>query len=140
VKFNASDSNKKNSDDNLVPLINVVFLMLIFFMVAGQIRATDAVPITPPDSLSEIKQDESPAIILVSTELGIYLNGDKLKQDELSDRLKQLYLKSEAQDDFLVQISADQDLPVARLQQVFKQVELAGLTRVYLVTKLKQAG
>ena len=95
MKFNASDSNKKNSDDNLVPLINVVFLMLIFFMVAGQIRATDAVPITPPDSLSEIKQDESPAIILVSTELGIYLNGDKLKQDELSDRLKQLYLKSE---------------------------------------------
>ena len=140
MKFNHLDTANKSSDDNLVPLINVVFLMLIFFMVAGQIRATDAVSIIPPDSLSEIKQDESPAKILVSTELGIYLNGDKLNQDELSKRLKQLYLESQSQDDFLVQISADQDLPVARLQQVFKQVELAGLTRVYLVTKLKQAG
>ena len=140
MKFNRHNTDKKNSDDNLVPLINVVFLMLIFFMVAGQIRATDAVPITPPDSLSEIKQDESPAKILVSSELGVYLNGDKLNQEELSKRLKLLYLESKSQDDFLVQISADQDLPVARLQQVFKQVELAGLTRVYLVTKLKQAG
>lgn len=140
MKFNRHNTDKKNSDDNLVPLINVVFLMLIFFMVAGQIRATDAVPITPPDSLSEIKQDESPAKILVSTELGVYLNGDKLNQEELSKRLRLLYLESKSQDDFLVQISADQDLPVARLQQVFKQVELAGLTRVYLVTKLKQAG
>ncbi|WP_438463091.1 ExbD/TolR family protein [Marinomonas sp. PE14-40] len=140
MKFNRLNTDKKNSDDNLVPLINVVFLMLIFFMVAGQIRATDAVPITPPDSLSEIKQDESPAKILVSTKLGVYLNGDKLNQEELSKRLKLLYLESKSQDDFLVQISADQDLPVARLQQVFKQVELAGLTRVYLVTKLKQAG
>ncbi|EAQ67815.1 putative biopolymer transport protein [Marinomonas sp. MED121] len=140
MKFNRLDTDKKNSDDNLVPLINVVFLMLIFFMVAGQIRATDAVPITPPDSLSEIKQAESPAKILVSTELGIFLNGEELNQEALSKRLKQLYLESQSQDDFLVQISADQDLPVVRLQQVFKQVELAGLTRVYLVTKLKQAG
>lgn len=139
MKFNPTETNSKNTDDNLVPLINVVFLMLIFFMVAGQIRATDAVPITPPDSLSDMSQDESPAKILVSTELGLFLNGDKIEQAELSKQLSHLYAQADSGDDFIVQISADGDLPVARLQQVFKQVELAGLTRVFLVTKLKQA-
>ena len=67
------------------------------------------------------------------------MNGDKIEQAELSKQLSHLYAQADFGDDFIVQISADGDLPVARLQQVFKQVELAGLTRVFLVTKLKQA-
>ncbi len=139
MKFNPLGTSNKSTDDNLVPLINVVFLMLIFFMVAGQIRASDAVSIMPPDSLSDIKQTESPAKILVSTLQGLYLNGDKINQTELSSRLKQLYIQGESKDDFMVQISADFDLPVSRLQQVMNEIEKAGLTRVFLVTKLKQA-
>lgn len=29
---------RSSSDDNMIPLINIVFLLLIFFMVAGQIQ------------------------------------------------------------------------------------------------------
>lgn len=139
MKFNAIETNHKNSDDNLVPLINVVFLMLIFFMVAGQIRASDAVPIMPPDSLSDLKQTESPASIVVSTQQGVFLNGEGINQIELSIALEKLYRQAEFKEDFMVQINADFDLPVSRLQQVFKEIEKAGLTRVFLVTKLKQA-
>ena len=137
MKLDKQTSPKKNSDDNLVPLINVVFLMLIFFMVAGQIRATDAVAIMPPESVSEVKQEESPANILVSTEQGLYLNGDKIELLTLSPSLKSLFLDYGSNDDFIVQISADSDLPVSRLQQVMKAIKEAGLTRVFLVTKLK---
>lgn len=140
MKFNTSENNNTNSDDNLVPLINVVFLMLIFFMVAGQIRATDAVTISPPDSMSEMQQEESPAKVLVSTQQGVFLNGEMIEVVSLSHALEQLYRQSEAKDDFMVQVSADADLPVSRLQAIFKQIESAGLTRVFLVTKLKQVG
>ena len=37
-----------SNEDHLIPLINVVFLMLIFFMLAGQIRASDGLPFVPP--------------------------------------------------------------------------------------------
>jgi len=93
----------------------------------------------PPDSLSDIKQAESPAKILVSTQQGLYLNSEKINQTELSAALKQLYMQAESKDDFMVQISVDFDLPVSRLQQVVTAIEKAGLTRVFLVTKLKQA-
>lgn len=139
MKLNQLETQSKHSDDNLVPLINVVFLMLIFFMVAGQIRASDAVPIMPPDSLSDIKQTESPAKIVVSTQQGVFLNGELINHIDLSVALKQLFIQGESKDDFMVQINADFDLPVLRLQEIFKEVEKAGLTRVFLVTKLKQA-
>lgn len=129
---------QKSSDDNLVPLINVVFLMLIFFMVAGQIRATDAVSIMPPDSISDLKQTDSPAKILVSTEQGLYLNGNKLLLSNLSSSLETLFYEFKS-DDFIVQVSVDKDLPVSRLQQVMKAIEQAGLTRVFLVTKMSKA-
>ena len=37
------------SDDNLIPLINIVFLLLIFFMVAGQMQRPMAADIRLPD-------------------------------------------------------------------------------------------
>lgn len=42
-----------NPDDNLIPLINIVFLLLIFFMVAGQIAPQQDMTIDPPESASE---------------------------------------------------------------------------------------
>jgi biopolymer transport protein ExbD len=38
------------SDDALVPLINVVFLMMIFFMLAGTIRPADPLVLNRPIS------------------------------------------------------------------------------------------
>ncbi|MAZ88646.1 MAG: hypothetical protein CL693_13480 [Cellvibrionaceae bacterium] len=36
-----------SDDSNMIPLINIVFLMLIFFMVAGKIAARDAADFEP---------------------------------------------------------------------------------------------
>ena len=41
-----------SADDNLVPMINIVFLLLIFFMVASQINAPEG-EIRPPQSNSQ---------------------------------------------------------------------------------------
>lgn len=40
--------NKKSADDALIPLINIVFLLLIFFMVAGSIQPSIPVDISHP--------------------------------------------------------------------------------------------
>lgn len=40
-------------DEGVVPLINIVFLLLVFFMVTGRLMASDPFPIEPPESASE---------------------------------------------------------------------------------------
>ena len=48
-------SKKKIKQINLIPLINIIFLMLIFFMLAGTITTIDPYKIKVPESI--IKND-----------------------------------------------------------------------------------
>ena len=38
------------SDVSLIPMINVVFLLLVFFLIAGTVRAPEPLEATPPES------------------------------------------------------------------------------------------
>ena len=48
-------TKKKIKQINLIPLINIIFLMLIFFMLAGTITTIDPHKVSIPDSI--IKND-----------------------------------------------------------------------------------
>ena len=54
----------QGDDERVLPLINVVFLLLIFFMLAGQFASADPFRIEPPVSRSE-GQSESAALTLL---------------------------------------------------------------------------
>ena len=40
--------------ESIIPMINVVFLLLIFFLLTAQIAPSTPFPLTPPDSASDI--------------------------------------------------------------------------------------
>ena len=69
MNFTGQEAPRKdNSDDQLIPLINIVFLMLIFFMVAGQISEQDAQYIAPPESISETPIDPDAPRVLIDAD------------------------------------------------------------------------
>ncbi|WP_353352262.1 biopolymer transporter ExbD [Oceaniserpentilla sp. 4NH20-0058] len=79
-------SHKKvsqSSDDNMIPLINIVFLLLIFFMVAGQIKAQQDASIRLPES----KKLETAQMVSMHLELlrdgQIQLNGELIQAAQL---------------------------------------------------------
>ncbi len=79
-----------NSDDNMIPLINIVFLLLIFFMVAGQIRAMpDASLVLPKAELAEIEQETQLQLELLA-DGQLLLDGVFVSPDELDEQLQQL--------------------------------------------------
>ena len=41
------DASRRASEPDLTPLINIVFLLLIFFMIAGTLTVRDALTVTP---------------------------------------------------------------------------------------------
>jgi len=54
---------------NLTPLIDMVFILLVFFMLAGAIRPTDAFPVDLATSASRTFGDERDLVILVRSDL-----------------------------------------------------------------------
>jgi len=132
-------AKKAGDDDNMVPLINIVFLMLVFFMVAGQIRKADPIPIVPPHSINETRAANDPNVeIVVGLDDSLYVDDIVMAIEDTQSYLEEAFSTDQNQDTFWVQVKADGDIPLEKLRPIFNQIRLAGLTKVSLATQLER--
>jgi biopolymer transport protein ExbD len=128
-----------SDDDNMVPLINVVFLMLVFFMVAGQIKKADPIAIIPPHSINDTRAENDPnVVIVVGIDESLYVDDQLQTIENVQPYLETQFSSTLNKDEFWVQIKADGTIALDKLRPIFNQVRLAGLTKVSLATQLER--
>ena len=125
----ASESQKRprNDDDRILPLINIVFLLLIFFMVAGHLSATDPFAITPPHSDTETTPDMDTHLILIDRQGRLALDGLPLTEPALLEAFGSSSMSS-------VRIKADGAVDAIRVIALMERLRGAGLTDLQLLT------
>ena len=77
---------------SLTPLIDVVFLLLIFFLVASRLSQEDReLPIPLPSAANAVPMTEEPQELVVNIDSsgGIFVNNKQLRLSELEALLKQ---------------------------------------------------
>lgn len=119
----------------MIPLINVVFLMLAFFMILGQIERSDAVRLDPPDSLSLEVQGDYTATLLITAQQSLYLNDRPLRREQLSGEIRRILEAAADPQSVRVLVKADASLPATELRLVLARLRTAGLLRVSLATE-----
>jgi len=124
------ERRRPNAEDSLIPLINIVFLLLIFFMVAGQISATDTQEITPPTSLSETPLDRDNWVIQINAQQEILLNDKPIVLAELVVGDKPLEQ---------VVIKADQNTTAKTLHPVLQTLREQGVKNILLYSQLQDS-
>lgn len=72
----------KNDDERVLPLINMVFLLLIFFMLAGRLTA-EQTTIEPPLSTSRDSSSPQAVTLSMDAEGRLFLNAEMVPQDTL---------------------------------------------------------
>ncbi|KIC13491.1 ExbD/TolR family protein [Leisingera sp. ANG-Vp] len=111
-----------------IALINIVFLMLIFFMIAG----TLAVPLDKDVTLIEAKDlegREPPDALVVHADGRLTLRGEVLPDAAV-------YAAALSDEDReAVRIVPDRDLPARKLVQLGNALRAAGAKRVLLVSE-----
>lgn len=124
------------ADDNLIPLINIVFLLLIFFMVAGQIAPQQDPTVTPPESSS--RKVLEPALLELTLSASGELRADDGSIDAagLEARINDV---TKDGSELRVSLRADLDATAADLDQVFNQLRDHGVSTVTLHSRLKEA-
>ena len=76
-------------DVNMTPLLDIVFIMLIFFIVTSTFIKEPGIDPTRPRTVTQIEQN--PAILVgISKDDEIYINGDVVPLDEVTFRVKEL--------------------------------------------------
>lgn len=117
---------------SMVPLINVVFLLLIFFLIAGTIEKFDVVPIDLPVADSGQVLDEGHIVILLGRYNELIVNDELIAEEDLVPILKeQLSLNDER----IITIKADAELGATRLIAVLDRIREAGGKNLSLITQ-----
>ena len=128
-----------NVDDGVIPLINVVFLMLIFFMVAGHIQKSDPIEINPPESINDAQSNiDAHAVFVLGNNQELYLNDQAVSLEEVQPMLSALYEQSAQKEQFWVQIKADAQISIAQMRPLFNEVRQSGLSKVSIATQLRK--
>jgi biopolymer transport protein ExbD len=118
---------------NVTPLVDVVFQLLLFFMLTSQFIEEPAIKIALPKSkTSEVLANEEPKTISV-TEAGQIYFMDKLV--ELKD-LKTAILQAREQD--FIKIKADSKVSLGLMVNVIDEVKLAGIKQFSIAAQPQQ--
>jgi biopolymer transport protein ExbD len=123
-------ARKPSDDDRILPLINVVFLLLIFFMLAGKLTSSDPFRIDPPASVSTAEAGEHVFLILIGADGRIAVNGETTDPAgvgaALSGRARGVAAK--------VSVKADGGAPAALLVETMEHIRTAGIDGMRLLT------
>jgi biopolymer transport protein ExbD len=122
-------------DDNMIPLINIVFLMLIFFMIAGQLTASELITIQPPTSHQQSPIEEHDAVLLVSATAVLALDDALVEANALTDSLQRKIADSKDPQTFKLLVKTDANVMATDLTDLLKQVRAAGILKVSLATQ-----
>lgn len=120
---------KPPKDEAIIPMINVVFLLLIFFLMTAQIAPPEPFEVTPP--VADIEGDpESDAVVYVDKAARLHFDGHEGAQAILA-------LKSLSNVNAVVKMRADANLPAKDMAKLLRQLSGGGLSRVELIVGAK---
>ena len=119
-----------NSDDNVMPLINVVFLLLIFFMVSGTLLQEPPFDITPATTHHAPEQDAQPDYLAIGADGRLAWGGEAIEEDTLG-----LRLRARQAVDSPLQVRADRRLRARELNDLLAILRANGVARIQLLTE-----
>ena len=124
---------------DMTPMVDVAFLLLIFFMSTSQFDPPQKVPITLPDSHSNLKVPESDVLILaISKDNQLFWSvGKQAQEDTDMASLENLVLQQRRRNPRLrVAIKADKEAEYGTMEDVMAIMQKTNTITFSLVTEL----
>ena len=121
---------------NLTPLIDVVFLLLIFFMVTTTFTRETLLQVNLPEAEAETQSTQIERLeIVVSRDGSFALNGQTLVNGQLETLLRGLELESKGNLNLPVIIVADSEATHQSVVTAMDAIGQAGFTRLSIATQ-----
>jgi len=133
VNLQPDDSDEP--DVNLTPLIDVVFLLLIFFMVSTTFEHQSRIQVELPEASAEPITPEAESLEIIVDAQGRYFIGDEQVVNSQLKTLKGAIAKVLGErTDMPVIVRADANSPHQSVVTVLDATSQLGLTRISLAT------
>lgn len=128
--MNLSRPRRRSQPETIIALIDVVFFLLVFFMIVGRMDATAPFDVTPPQSQSAGAMPGGGVTVSVSAAGELALDGQIMEAAAVQARLTDLL---QQRPDLLVRINAHRETELRRILPLVAELEARGARDVVLV-------
>ena len=124
----------KKGQLDIAPLIDVVFLLLIFFMLTSNFVVQPGIKVSLPKAVSsEVIRRENLVVTLTGQDL-MFLNDQPVTVQDLIPQIRQA-----AQDNKTVLLKADTGASLGRVVEIWDMCRQAGVPQINIATNQKAA-
>ena len=124
-------NNKKkefNDSINLIPMINLIFLLLIFFLLTGVIQKKDEIEVTLPESFFGVKKIELKETLTVRKDGSFLWNNREVEKEDILNILE---------NDSKIIINIDEEASIKKFNELIKLFKMKEIKKVFINVKHK---
>jgi biopolymer transport protein ExbD len=126
------DMMENDAEIDMTPMLDIVFIMLIFFIVSTSFVREAGVEIERPVSDTSEVQESQGVMLAITAQDEVWLDRQPVDIRMIRPTLERLKVE---QPDLGVMIQADTDAKTGLLVQVMDQVKLSGIEQVAVATR-----
>lgn len=117
---------------SMVSLIDIIFTVILFFIVAGHLEKFSIIPISLPTADSGQRLEEGPIVVMLGTLGEMIVNDELYSSEQVAVELKKQFAVNPER---IITIKADAKMDANKLVDFLEQVRAAGGKNLSLVTQ-----
>jgi biopolymer transport protein ExbD len=125
---------EEDADIDIAPMLDIVFIMLIFFIVTATFVKESGIDVTRPDAETAVKQNRVAILIAIRDNNEIWINRRKVDLASVRANVEKLHAEN-PQGGAVIQ--ADRQAETGVLVEVMDQVRLAGVGAISIAAEEK---
>ena len=127
------DRRKSESEVNLTPMLDVVFIMLIFFIVTASFVKESGIEISRPGASTAVRKEKGNILIAISANDQIWMNRRQVDPRALRANIERMHAENPQS---AVIIQADKEAKTGLLVKVMDAARSAGVKSVSLAADI----
>lgn len=133
MKIKSFTDREESPQVDLTPLIDVVFILLIFFILSANFQKESTIEVDRPSASSSTLKSESKILtVSVDRDQNIWFNGQNISLSQLQFQVKAQVTNSQTINAI---VNADRSLDTGTLISIIDTLRLSGITNVAIATQ-----
>jgi biopolymer transport protein ExbD len=137
IEFDPETSKEEPMLFNLAPLIDCVFLLLIFFLLTSSFVERGFFKVELPEATAAVSEDRKATVITIERDGNVFLNGRKVGLDVLKEELVAVPQQESKE---AVIVEADREVRLETLIEIMDILKSCGQREISIETIVSNSG